>query len=221
MEISLPEIVGSVLTTAVVIGGIYYKSYITEKGKSHAVGQDIKRLTQVVEDVRAEVSILTNSKISINQEKRGSFLRFYEKYFQWVQAATGTSLGNLAHHKEDKIQTQYDKLDDLLSDVSNARAIMILWNEDEEFVTFINNMINFTAWGIHAICQANLSLLKVDNSAVERASALGGRVLTEAIEKRSANIRQYNKELFDSYESLQPQTKEFILRSRRHLTQSF
>jgi len=70
----------------------FFKSYFQEKGKNIATKEDVEEITSKVENIRHELHIRTESKLSLRAEERNALVEYYTKYNYWLETIISAQL---------------------------------------------------------------------------------------------------------------------------------
>lgn len=71
---------------------ISLSSYLSEKGKNLATKEDIKGITEKVEQVKSDFQVQTQAKLSNNLDRKQALINLYESYHNWFSILIDTQI---------------------------------------------------------------------------------------------------------------------------------
>jgi hypothetical protein len=152
-----PEIIIEILILVAAIYLAFFKSYLTEKGKSAALKEDLNELTREVESVKNEFTkeqeilkidlqrLLTNE-VSYRDEERKAIILFHTTISEWIYTILEVIQGN------------YNK--------TNIDSLILIRNDISKF------------YGKAGITKSKISLLVEDSELVKKSHELYSATLT-------------------------------------------
>lgn len=119
-----------IIEVIIVLLGFYiafFKSYFKQKGKNLATQEDIGKITNTVESIKAEfihqaerlkveLQLQNQLRFSIKSEERGSLINCYDSYFLWYNQIlrinpTKFNIDNIGNIKEELFNIEQSQLD--------------------------------------------------------------------------------------------------------------
>lgn len=96
--LSIDNILSIAFMFVVSVWALYFKTYMSKKAESDVTKEDIRELTQRVEQtkeifnvnlekVKSNLSLLANQALTVATEKRNVIYEFNDKYFEWFNAS--------------------------------------------------------------------------------------------------------------------------------------
>ena len=171
----------------------FFKSYLTEKGKSAALKEDLQGLTRKVESVKDEFAkeqeilktnlqrILTNE-ISYRNEERNALIEFHGIINEWLYSIDEIRFGNFSAGNVDSLITVRNKVASYYAKAGISNSKISLLITDDELVKRANelfqNALDYYLW-------ADMKFLKLQQNCEDQKS------LTDQI---NIIIRDYKKE---------------------------
>ncbi|MBX2905313.1 MAG: hypothetical protein KF744_04695 [Taibaiella sp.] len=212
-----------ILESLLILLGLYMafvKSYVQEKGKNLATKQDIEGITQKVESVKTEFQVLSHSRTTINQEKRNSFLKYYDSYFSWLNIVLDSTYGSIDQFKNEEIEKHQSRLNSMYLDMCNSEARMQLWNDNIELLSIadavkVETYNNFyVELNLHLIelKQINLEIQENEKTPPELRPSLA-LLLNKSTDSQIKYVKSVNKK----YLSLVDTLYGFTQKSREYL----
>lgn len=130
----------------------YWIWYMKKKGENIATKEDLRQLTEIeqevkedfnkrLEQLKSELSAISNQRISIASEIREVIYQYYEKYMLWFNKATTYTLPK---YDEDTCNKYNQELTQRYSDLQIARAKIQLFIAEESFLQLDLSMIQST-----------------------------------------------------------------------------
>ena len=208
----------SVLFVAVVCS--YYlagvKSYIKEKGKSLATKEDLEEVTKTVENIKGEITVLTQRQIGLSAAKQQMIVEFTTKYSAFLHTVVITrfyehNLDAATYHEGMK-----EKINEVLHPYLGADANMeVFFADDKELINLKGIVRNETVQIMNLVTTA-LNTFRMAGENIERLQKRKGEWKTEAdaqpaidaINKRVADLRVVSAERDALHVKLEPYKEE-------------
>lgn len=193
------NLVLNILIISFLVYLVFFKSYLTEKGKNAATKEDIGNITKEIETVKNEVRYLNQIKFEISKEKKEAALDYYNQASFFVDYTTKivdvllnnqTDLILISKQIED-IRFQMSKL------FGSFLKLMIYFDKNTDFIKNASNYYD-SANKIQQI--SNLYLVQLENNAQQYLLLLDS--LKEGdISKRTDLIQNvnYSKKLTEDF----------------------
>jgi len=181
------EILSIVIEISILLIGLYLifiKSYLTEKGKSVALKEDLDGLTREVESVKNEfiqeqeilktdLQRVLSNEVSYRNEEREALIQFHRLINEWFYSIREVKFHNYNKTNIDSFINTQNKITSYYSKTSVAKSKIELLVEDKELVLLSSELYldvlalnNFT----------EIKFLKLKHN-FERQKALAERVL--------------------------------------------
>lgn len=157
------------LFTGVLAG--YLIHYVRQKAKNQAQLEDIKELTESVQEVkqrftketdylRAELQVLTSKKSLIFTEEKEAIVEFFAKYNQWLWDGLQIPVAEYGINNYQKIQEKLIEMDGYYNQTNIAYSKIQLLIKDETLVGIGHSLITKTA-DMHLFCSEILRELQI------------------------------------------------------------
>jgi len=159
MDIRIMQIILEILIGILLLYIAFFKSYFTEKGKNLATKEDIKDITSIVEKVKNQLQIYTQSKISLQAEERNSLIEYYVKYHFWLNTIIDIYISNIDFENIDQIIILDQRISDAKFNYEIAEGRMELFTNNEE-LTALKHSIKIKTIELQNIASTKLSELK-------------------------------------------------------------
>lgn len=209
------------IESGILVLGIYlafFKSYLTEKGKSAAMKEDISDLTLEVEKIKSDFNkeqeilktdlqrILSNE-LSYQEEERNAILAFHSIISEWIYSILEIGYGDYNKTNIDDLIAVRKNIAGYYAKAGIAKSRIELLIEDAELVKYTREYYQFTLAFHHWNEMAFLSL----KHNCEKQRSLTDRFLIVIKEfeknkeiaadmaKTDEELRVKAKELFDNY----------------------
>jgi hypothetical protein len=212
---------GLVIQILILIAAVYlafFKSYLTEKGKSAALKEDLEGLTREVESVKDEFTreqeilktdlqrILTND-ISYRNEERIALINYHGIINEWVYSILEVGFGDYNKSNIDQLIEVRQRIASFYSKAGIAKARIELLVEDKELVNAARNLYTATL-GFHLWTSMEFFRL-LQNSESQKSltdrflivikNLEANREIAEEMSKQEDKLRAEAKALFDNY----------------------
>ena len=220
MKLQILQIIIEILIFLLGLYIAFVKSYIQEKGKNYATKEDIGEITKNIESVKIEFQVLTHSRTTLNQEKRNSFLNYYDKYFDWLNLLLDKFFNSIDSYNSEEIAKFQVKLNSLYIDLCNAETRMTLWNDDINFnilaekikIETYNNLHRGLNLHLIELKKINLAIKEFENTSIENRPSIDP--IFNQLEKLNV---EYSKKVDAYYSNLYDIIQEFTNESRSYL----
>lgn len=190
----------------------YFLSYLQEKAKNKATQQDIKGITQSIEEVKSDLAILTHKKITLSSEKAKSLLEYYKKLNKWINYIIYLHLYDHSENPELHFLRVQENLEKLYYNFLSADAKTdVYFVTDYELLKAKNNIIQ-PAMKLSAI--ALQYLLKA------RTEATVFQLILSSPDTTPDNSKKQQK-LFESGEKQTSLLKEFEVERKQSMHSVF
>ena len=197
------EILNLVLNIVIIAFSVYlvfFKSYLSEKGKNAATKEDIGNITKEIETVKNEVKYFNQIKFEISREKKEAALDYYNQASFFIDYTT--KIVDVLMNNQTDLKLISKQIEDIRFQMSKLFGsflkLMIYFDKNSEFIKSGSNYYD-SANRIQQI--SNLYLIQLENNAQQYVLILDS--LKEGdISKRNDLIQNvnYSKKL----------TKDFI-----------
>jgi len=144
-----------IILLEIVIGLIsaYLIYYVRKKGQNQADKEDLKNLTEIVEDVKmknskevesikANLSLLTDRGKQIFSEEKDSIIVFFAQLNTWIWEALNINIKNFRTSNKETIQQRLIEMKDASNKTNVAFAKVMLIIEDDELIRKGQEAIN-------------------------------------------------------------------------------
>ncbi|MBU2905808.1 hypothetical protein KO529_13495 [Arenibacter algicola] len=130
------ETIQIILQIVLIVIGLYlafFKSYFSEQGKQIALKEHVEELTHKVERVKAEIDIITRSKIDINYNERLAIMDYSTAYFDWRNSLLDLYPSVINSKNFESIDVYFDQINIKKIKTDNARGNAELFLDIAEF----------------------------------------------------------------------------------------
>jgi hypothetical protein len=168
------EILNLVLNIVIIAFSVYlvfFKSYLSEKGKNAATKEDIGNITKEIETVKSEVKYLNQIKFEISLEKKEVALDFYNQASFFIDYTTKI-IDVLMNNQNDLklISKQIEDIRFQMSKLFGSFLKLIIYFDKNS--SFIKNASNYYDSANKIQQMSNLYLIQLENNAQQYALIL-------------------------------------------------
>ena len=211
----------SLIQILLLIAAIYlafFKSYLTEKGKSAALKEDIQELTREVETVKDEftreqeilktdLQWILNNEISYRSEERTALINFHGIVNEWLYSISEVGYGNYNKTNIDQLIEIRQRNASFYSKAGISKARITLLVEDDKLVLAAGELyieaLNFHHW-------TDMEFFKLQQNSESQKSLTDrfliiiknleqNRVIADDMSKEETILREEAKALYDNY----------------------
>ena len=147
-----------ILQVSILLVGLYlafFKSYLTEKGKSAALKEDIAELTNEVEGIKSnylrehellktELQRVLSNEVSYHQEARNALVTFFETVSQWKYAILEILVHSYGRTNIDELVMDRKTIGSYYAKTGVAQSKVSLFVEDKELVKNAHDLFSAT-----------------------------------------------------------------------------
>jgi len=196
-------------------------SYFNEKGRNIATKEDIGQITEIVEEVKNDLEILTQSKLSIISEERNAILEFYKMYHLWLNTTIDISFNNISDENEIEIKQQFIERSNQHKNVSLAQARLDLFIDNESLIKICNKMVIETLKLKH-IGDKSLGEIRKINFEITKMKATVPieeqlELYSKLLDKKKVIFDTLGEDIIAKYKELRPIINDFTIKSREYL----
>jgi len=196
----------------------FFKSYLTEKGKSAALKEDLQGLTREVESVKNEftreqeilktdLQRILNNEISYRNEERNALINYHGIINEWLYSILEVGFGNYNKSNVDQLIEVRQRNASYYSKAGIAKAKIELLVEERELVKAAGELyaaaLDFHHW-------TDMEFFKLQQNSESQKSLTdrfliviknldANREIAEDIAKQEEQLRKDAKDLFDNY----------------------
>lgn len=196
----------------------FFKSYLTEKGKSAALKEDLQDLTREVESVKNEftreqevlktdLQRILNNEISYRNEERCALINFHGIINEWLYSILEVGFGNYNKTNVNQLIEVRQRNASFYSKAGIAKSKIVLLIEDKELVKAAGELyvaaLDFHHW-------TDMEFLKLQQNSESQKSLTdrfliviknldANRELAEDMAKQEEELRTAAIALFDNY----------------------
>lgn len=106
------QIILEVLILISVLSWGFLKPYFSEKGKNLATKEDIKEITQKVEEIKTEFYYSAEFRLNFSNEIRTAVIKLYESLSNWRNVLVGVQLTEFYNRDVNAIPTALNLIKD-------------------------------------------------------------------------------------------------------------
>jgi hypothetical protein len=213
-----------ILEVIIFIIGLYlafFKSYFHEKGKNVATKEDIEEITEKVEKIKNQISFSTQSRLSLNTEKRNAIVNCFEKYNFWQNTIVDISTSGIYEENKAKLKDFETKMGEAYFHFELSYARMNLFLSDVEMTKSISNL-KVVTMELQHIIERHLDKINLWIFNWSRATAYSGMVDTKSDTERLHKEREeltktFREEKMEKYKDVIKFTGEFQIHAYRHI----
>jgi hypothetical protein len=211
----------------------YLPSYFNEKGKNLATKEDISQITTLVESVKynfiketenlkANLSLLSNIQVGLIAEERNALINFNEKYSLWQNALTDIGLGDTDDYNDNELDNYKRKINELYTDLLTSETRLHLFIEDKELIELAHNLKLETLNRLAEFPGRCILELKISNFEIAQLKSLGQSLEIntkhkELLNKRTQSYRTFSQDMIANLPTIVELHKEFQAKCREHL----
>lgn len=144
----------TILTFTIAGMGAFLGSYLKKKGENLATQEDIKKMTEKVEEIKnkfnlqteefkAQLSLISQTKSKYLQEKRDVYLNLFSKLTYWYRLCIDFDLETIHYPDENIIHGVKQKFAQAKFDASYYNDILLVYNDDEEYIDIVGKFFMF------------------------------------------------------------------------------
>lgn len=229
----LINIAYSIISVLIFLFGRYTKSYFDEKGKNLASKEDLKELTDVVEQtkftftsqteiVKSQLSFLTNIQTALNDEERKSIVDYNQKYFAWLHLLLNAGTRFTSNTTVDAIERLKIEIEISYSNLQNSHTMLTLYLNDPEIIEKAANLQIHTLVALTLLTsmylsdlQRNLLLIQMEPSNQKNLDEI-----QKLRELQVANLKHHNNTVAEQFAPINKLSKEFQTACRNYLNKS-
>jgi len=212
------ELVIQILLLIAVVYLAFFKSYLTEKGKSAALKEDLQGLTREVESVKNEftreqeilktdLQRILNNEISYRNEERSALINYHGIINEWLYSILEVGFGNYNKSNVDQLIEVRQRNASYYSKAGIAKAKIELLVEEKELVHAARELyvaaLGFYHW-------TDMEFLKLQQNSESQKSLTdrfliviknldANREIAENLAQQEEQLRKDAKDLFDNY----------------------
>lgn len=201
-----------ILEVGIVLLSGYLIFYAHQKGRNQADKEDLKKLTEIVENVKmknskeiesikANLVLLTNKSKQIFSEEKDSIIVFFAQLNTWIWEALNINVENLSISNIETIKERLIKMQDASNKTNVAFAKVTLIINDVELVRLGQEAINKIN-DVHLFRGANL--IKLHKCLIEQ-----NEIQDRMNNMNPGSIEEPNQELFDYSEAYDELREKF------------
>ncbi|KAA6330129.1 hypothetical protein EZS27_021131 [termite gut metagenome] len=209
----------------ILIIGLYlalFKSYFHEKGKNLATLEDIKNITKIAEQIKANISLFSNLQLGIFSEERTAIIDSNNKYFQWLNLLLDSSLNNIDTYDNKELQKYLSVTSSCYQDFLNSETRFNLFVDNNDLSSVMNELKietlklispHFSHYSINM--QKNNNDIEHVKMTITSAAQKGKYSLL--FDEREKIHSRFCKQIINNYKQLIPLIKKFQKLSREHI----
>lgn len=212
------ELIIQILLLIAAVYLAFFKSYLTEKGKSAALKEDLQGLTREVESVKNEftreqeilktdLQRILNNEISYRNEERSALINYHGIINEWLYSILEVGYGNYNKSNVDQLIEIRQRNASFYSKAGIAKAKIELLVEEKKLVKVAGELysavLSFYHWTDMEFLklQQNLESHKslTDRFLIIIKNLDANREIAEDMAKQEEQLRTDAKALFDNY----------------------
>lgn len=115
-------------------------AYAKEIGKNLATKEDIRAITKITEEIKRDVELVSENRISFQAMKREAILNYYDTYIQWINYLMNALIQDTDEPKS------ITRADELMYNYNNAASRLVLFDDRSgEYSHLTHEIANITA----------------------------------------------------------------------------
>jgi hypothetical protein len=166
-----------VIITFIIAGlGAFLGSYLKKKGENLATQEDLKNMTEKVEEIKtkfttqieelkSDLFLKTDTKSKYLTEKREAYLNLYSKLIYWYKLCIEFSLEEVYFPTKDIVKNIKGRLAEAKFQANYYSDIMLVYNEDKTYIDTVGKISMFVLSMQHFIEKLLDDILSYEDSA--------------------------------------------------------
>jgi hypothetical protein len=212
------ELVIQILILIAAVYLAFFKSYLTEKGKSAALKEDLQELTREVESVKNEftreqeilktdLQRILNNEISYRNEERSALINYHGIINEWHYSILEVGFGNYNKSNVEQLIEVRQRNASFYAKAGISKSKIELLVEEKELVKAARELyvaaLDFHHWTdmeffkLQQNCESQKSL--TDRFLIVIKNLEANREIAEDMAKQEEQLRTEAKTLFDNY----------------------
>ncbi len=129
----------------------FFKSYLTEKGRSTAMKEDLDKVTREVEGIRheflreheylkTELQRILNIEVSYRDEERNALIQFYSMNSEWLFSILEVNFGNYNRNNLDALISIRNNISTFFAKTGIAKSKIELLVDDKDVVSLAQKL---------------------------------------------------------------------------------
>ncbi|ASS50738.1 MAG: hypothetical protein A3D31_14360 [Candidatus Fluviicola riflensis] len=215
------EIFLEIVLLVVAVYLAFFKSYLTEKGKSAALQEDLSQLTKEVESVKdkfiqeqeilkIELQRILNNEISYRTEERNAIVNFHGTTSEWLYSILEVGFGNYSTANIESLKQTRIEISKFFAKAGIAKSKVELLVEDKELINLsrklYSEILSFHNWASAKFLQLQHNLENQKDILEEYLIlAKATNQTNEYLNKSLEDMKRYKNEesdLFNNYMEL-------------------
>ena len=140
---------------------IFFKSYLTEKGRSAAMKEDLDKITREVEGIKNEfvrdqeilktdLQRILSNEVSFRSEERTALIKFHGTNSEWLFSILEVNYGNYSRTNLEALTSLRNNISTFYAKTGIAKSKIELLVEEKDLITLTQKLytatLNFHHW---------------------------------------------------------------------------